>query len=315
MRKPSKRRRAARVWAMMGAALMLELAIAGPARAQAEGGDTGDDDQVILHGRLIVAEGETVGAAVIFDGPARVDGTVTDALVVFNGRVVIAGTVRRDVVVFNGAVVVLDGAEIGGNLVTRSTPEIEQGAVIEGEQRSIATGADWADVGFAGRFVWWLAYTISTLILGLILLLVVPRLDSGITWASRERTGASIGVGIATFVLLPIVAVLLLATIVGIPLGLFLLLGLALLYTVGYVAGAHAIGRMLIKQPRSRSIAFLAGWGIVRVLGLIPFVGGVVWMLVTIFGLGALVMAVRRPASIEVVGTRTPPPPAPVPAV
>jgi hypothetical protein len=314
MRKPS-RRRVARLWTMIGVGVLFALATAGPAHAQAEGEDVADNDQVVLHGKLFVPEGETVGAAVIFDGPARVEGTVTDSLVVFNGRVEIIGTVQGDVVVFNGDAVVHDGAQIGGNLVTRATPEVDQGAEIAGEQRSIATGTDWSDLGFAGRFVWWLAYTVSTLVLGLILLVAAPGLDRAITWAARERTGASIGIGVATFILLPIVAVLLLATIVGIPLGLFLLLGLALLYTVGYVVGAHAIGRFLVREPTSRFLAFLAGWAIVRVLGLIPFVGGLVWVLVTIFGLGALVTAVRRPSPMEVSDTRTPPPPAPVPAV
>jgi hypothetical protein len=314
MRKPS-RGRISRAWTMLGVGVLLALATAGPAHAQADDDEIADNDQVILHGKLFVPEGETVGAAVIFDGPARIEGTVTDALVVFNGRVEITGTVRRDVVVFNGDVVIHDGAQIGGNLVTQATPEIDEGAEVAGEQRSIASGADWADFGFAGRFVWWLAYTISTLVLGLILLVAAPRLDLAVTWAARERTGASIGVGVATFILVPIVAVLLLAPIVGIPLGLFLLLGLALLYTVGYVVGAHAIGRFLVREPTSRFLAFLAGWAIVRVLGLIPFVGGLVWILVTIFGLGALVTAVRRATPMDTVDVRTPPPPAPVPAV
>ena len=298
----------------MGLGLMFGLALAVPAQAQSERGDADRDDQVILHGQLIVPAGETVGAAVIFDGPARVEGTVTEALVVFNGRVEITGTVRRDVVVFNGDVVVREGAQIGGNLVTQGTAEVEQGAEIGGEQRSIATGTDWTDIGIAGRFAWWLAYTISALILGLILLLAAPGLDRAIAWATRERMGASIGVGIAAFILLPILAVLLLATIVGIPLGMFLLLGLALLYTLGYVVGAHAIGRMVFKEPRSRFVAFLIGLGIVRLLGLIPFVGGLAWVLVTILGLGALVTAARRTTSRDRVDARTPPPPAPVAA-
>ena len=300
---------------LVAAGILAALVVAAPAMAQSPGEDPADDDQVVLHGDLVVPEGETVGTAVIFDGPARVDGTVTEALVVFNGRVEITGTVRRDVVVFNGDVVVREGAEIGGNLVTQATPQVEAGATIGGEQRSIASGTDLADVGLAGRLAWWLGYTISTLVLGMVLLLVAPRLDPAIAWAARERTGASIGFGVLIFILVPILAVLLLATIVGIPLGLFLLLGLALFYTVGYVVGAHAIGRFLVKEPRSGYVAFLAGWVIVRVLGLIPFVGGLVWVLVTIFGLGALLTASRRTDRRTMVDPRTPPPPAPVPAV
>ncbi len=289
-------------------ALLIAGLLAGPASAQT--GDTaGDDDQIVLHGRLLVAADETVGTAVIFNGPAIVDGTVRQDLVVFNGHVEISGTVRKDVVVFNGNVVVRSGAEIGGNLVTQSTASVEPGATITGEQRSISTDVDLTDVGLASRFAWWLAYSLSTLALGLILLLLVPGLDEAISSAARERTGASIVAGLAFFFLLPIVAVILLATIVGIPLGLFLLLALALLYTVGYVAGAHALGRMVAKTPRSRFVAFLAGWGIVRLLGLVPVAGGIVWTITAIAGLGVLAVAARRnPESTTTVVAPAPPP-------
>ncbi len=312
MRK-SRAGRTTKLWTILGAGLALALALATPALAQGDAEDLTDDDQIVLNGRLTVGEGETVGAAVIFNGPASVAGTVSEALVVFNGNVEITGTVQRDVMVFNGDVVVRDGAEIGGNLVTQGTATVESGATVSGEQRSIAR-ADWGDVGLAGRFAWWIAYSISTLALGMILLLLAPGLDRSIQYSVRDRMGASIGIGLAAFILLPIVAVILLATIVGIPLGLFLLLGLALLYTIGYVAGAHAIGRLIVKEPKSRYVAFLAGWVILRLLGLIPFVGGLVWMLATILGLGVILTAARN-APRETQAMRTPPPPAPVPAV
>jgi hypothetical protein len=86
--------------------------------------------------------------------------------------------------------------------------------------------------------------------------------------------------------------------VVAIPLGVFLLLALALLYTFGYVAGAHVLGRRLVKQPGSRYVAFLVGWLILRGIGLIPFLGGLVWVVASIAGLGALAIAARgaRPA-------------------
>jgi len=304
---------------LVGGSLLVAVALGGPASAQSTDGAVGnDDDQIVLHGRLLVADGETVGTAVIFDGPAIVDGTVREDLVVFNGRVEISGTVRKDVVVFNGDVVVRSSAEIGGNLVTQGGATVEEGATITGEQRSISTDVDFADVGLASRFAWWLAYSLSTLALGLILLLLAPRLDDAIRNAARERRGASIVAGLAFFFLLPIVAVLLLATVVGIPLGLFLLLALALLYTVGYVAGAHAIGRMVVKPPRSRYVAFLAGWGIVRLLGLVPVLGGIVWTITAVVGLGVLAVAARRnpQTTTSIVTPGTPPaaPPMPAPA-
>jgi hypothetical protein len=41
-------------------------------------------------------------------------------------------------------------------------------------------------------------------------------------------------------------------------------------------------------------VAFLVGWGILRVLALVPILGGLVWFAAVVFGLGALVVAVWR---------------------
>ena len=96
--------------------------------------------------------------------------------------------------------------------------------------------------------------------------------------------------------------------VVAIPLGLFTLLALGLLYTVGYVAGAHAIGRLLVKPPTSRFLAFLAGWGILRVLGLIPAWRSRVAPGVDL-GLGALWVASRRTTDQPPPHRRSHPPP------
>jgi hypothetical protein len=269
-----------------------------------------NDERVVLTGGLRVIEGETVSTAVVFNGPALVEGNVTESLVVFNGRTEISGTVSEDVIVFNGQVVVRSGAEIGGDIASRESPEVEEGAAVRGDVVNVATRFDFENLGLAGRVAWWIGYSVSTLVLGLLLLLFAPALDGAIMDASRRRTGAAIGFGIAVFFLVPIAAVLLLVTIVGIPLGLFVLLALALLYSVGYVSGAHALGRLLVKPPTSRFLAFLAGLGVLRLAELIPFVGGLVWLLAAIFGLGVLTVAARRKPPV-VASQVTPSPPTP----
>ena len=44
-----------------------------------------DNDQIVMNGRLIVAEGDTVDTAVLFHGSATIDGTVTKSVVVLDG--------------------------------------------------------------------------------------------------------------------------------------------------------------------------------------------------------------------------------------
>jgi cytoskeletal protein CcmA (bactofilin family) len=295
------------------ASLVSGALLAGPALAQGSTHQLNPRDQIVLNGELTVAEGETVDTAVLGHGTATIDGTVTGAVVVFDGPTDISGTVHGDVFVFNGAVTVRSGAVIDGDLVTRQIPTVESGATIRGQQQRVSTRFNTGDLGLASRVIWWIGYSVSTLVLGLLLLLLAPALDPAIVRASRERVGGAIGFGVALFFLLPIVAVLFLVVIVAIPLGLFLLLALALLYTVGYVAGAHAIGRRLVKSPTSsRFAAFLAGWAILRVFGLIPVIGGIVWTLLSIFGLGLLWVAARRSPPAPMPEQPAMPPPAPM---
>jgi hypothetical protein len=202
---------------------------------------------------------------------------------------------------------------VDGDIASRRTPRIEEGARVRGEIKGISGRFDLEGLGWVGRYVWWFGYTISTLILGLVLLLLLPGIDAPLADASRRRMGASFGLGAAIFFLLPIAAVLLLVVVVAIPLGLFLLLALALLYTLGYVAGAHALGRRLVNPSGSRFVAFLVGWMILRGIGLIPFLGGLVWVLAAIAGLGAIVIAARgsAPASVPPVPAGSIPAPPP----
>ncbi len=291
------------------AACSVAIVVAPSAFAQDEGSTPGADDQVVLTGELLVPDDATVATAVIFNGDATIDGTATESVVVFNGDVEISGTVGDDVVAFNGRVVVRSGAEVNGDIASRQAARIEDGATVRGEVKGITGRLDLEGLGWIGRYVWWFAYTISTLVLGLVLLLFAPVLDPSLTDVFRRRTGGSFGFGAAIFFLLPIAAVLLLVAVVTIPLGLFLLLALGLLYTLGYVAGAHVLGRWLVKPPSSRFLAFLIGWMILRGIGLIPVLGGLVWVLASIAGLGAIVLAARgsRPAAVP------PVPAAPIP--
>ena len=283
------------------------LALAAPALAQ----EAERDEQIVLTGRVVVAEGQTVGDVVIFNGPATIDGTVRGDVLVFNGNLEISGTVTGDVTSFNGDVTLAEGARVGGDLVTQSRPDIASGTTVEGDRRRVNTDFVLGRIGWISRFAVWIAISVSTLVLGLLLVAFAPRAAEAAAVAAVRGVGRSIIWGLLLFFGIPIVSVIALVTLVGIPFGLGMLLALALIYTLGYTASSLALGRALLKLPTSPFLAFLAGWGIVRVVSLIPFLGGLVAFVAVVYGLGILAVAARPKSEVAVAAVPTPPRPPP----
>jgi hypothetical protein len=284
----------AAVGMVVGLLTILMLGLAAPALAQ-EG--EAAEAFVVLSGRADVPEGQEVGDLVVFHGSSTVDGTVDGSLTAFDAPVTISGRVTGDVVAFNGQVELLDGAEVTGDLVSRYEPVVASGATVGGTTSRVPTRMNWEGFGWAGRVAWWLAVSVSTLVVGLVLLWLVGRGGARIVEAGRTRIGPSIGWGLLLFFGLPILAIIALVTIVGIPLGLGLLSALLLIHALGYGASAWILGRSIVREPAGWLLAFLAGWAILRVAALVPFLGGLVWFAAVVFGLGALMAATWRARS------------------
>jgi hypothetical protein len=196
---------------------------------------------------------------------------------------------------------------VGGDLNWRDNrPVIAPGARVGGDVNEFNWDlSPWS--GFAWTLLIWLAGTISTLILGIVLIALWPRGFEATVAAWRRSPGPVIGWGALLLIGLPIVAVLLLVTLVGIPLGIGLLLALIPLWAVGYVAGTFLVGRLILRDS-GRILTFLLGLLIVSVLALIPFLNALVAIVVTGIGLGTLIVAgwrANRPAAPAA------PPPAP----
>ena len=226
------------------------------------------------------------------------DGEVARAVDALNGHRQVSGTVDEDDVAATGRATIASGARVGGDVVSSRTPQVDPGATVEGETRTVRFS--FRALGVLFWVAWWIAVTVSLLLLGIVLLGLAPAMMAASYRVARDEAGRAMGWGLLVAVGLPVVSILVMFTVVGIPLGVVGLLSLALLYAVGYIVAALALGRTMVKEPRSRYLAFLAGLVILRALGLIPVLGGLITFLASAYGLGALAIAglraARRPA-------------------
>lgn len=246
---------------------------------------------VVVTGRADVRADEVRDIVVIFDGPATIEGTVREQVVAFNGDVRVSGAVEDDVVSFNGRVTVAEGGRVGGDVVSRQPAVIEPGATVGGEVGRFDADAFDASFGVVTRVAWWLAVSVSALALGLLLVWLAPGLVEATLAVARTATAAVVGWGLLVLIGGPVAAVVLMITLVGIPLGLYLLAALSVLSVLGYTVSAWLLGRVMVREPRGRIPAFLVGLAVLRVVALVPVLGGLVWFAAAVVGTGALAVA------------------------
>jgi hypothetical protein len=280
----SKRRRRAVVFLV---AIVAALAAAAPAQA--------GDDQIVISGDVVVRSGQTVDDVVVVDGSVQVRGRVTGDLIAVSAPVRINGPVEGDVIGLAERVFIGPGGRVGGDLsYTDKEPVITVPGAVAGDTEKLDFGDVITPWGVLAWIAVWLAMSISTLLLGLAMLWLAPRSLEAAMFIARTESGAAIGIGLAVFFGLPALAVLLMITLLGLPLGIALLLALLPIYALGYTTSAYLLGRAIVRPPTGRVPAFLAGWGILRAVALVPVLGAVAWLGATVFGLGALTVALWR---------------------
>jgi len=296
-----------------------------------EEGETVDGDLTATGGTVVV-RGTVEGDLYAYAGTVVVEenATVTGRLRAYAGTVRIAGTVGENAVVYGGSVTLAESGEIdrsfgaaagevtlagtigGDATVGASTVTLEETAVIEGDltydgrfddrggqvegttlQSSDLDIAPGGSPLFGPVFsVYWM---LATLLLGGLLLLAFPDFAAAVVDLAETdplRVGA---LGLGVVVGLPLVLLVLALTVVGLPLALVGLVGYLLLLWVGGVYGRYVIGVLLLslRDIEHRWGALLVGVVVVGLVGLIPYLGPVVRLLVALFGVGAVAAGLR----------------------
>jgi hypothetical protein len=276
--------------------MLLVLAVAiglMPAAVFAQEADDEVDDVLIrINGPIQVPAGEAAEGVVVISDDALIEGTV-DYLVVINGDATITGTVKHTVTMVNGTVTLKDGAWVEEDVQLYWAEAVrEVGATVVGDVRE-----EWG--GFnVGRGFWfglWLSMTVAVLAAGLLFAAVGGRQLAGAGRAVSGQVGPTLLGAVVLWVGVPVLAVVAMITVIGIPLGfgvLFFLL--PALWFAGYLVAGAALGLPLVARMRGEAanhhpyLAVAVGLLIFQVVALVPFIGGMVAFVAGLVGAGAL---------------------------
>jgi cytoskeletal protein CcmA (bactofilin family) len=279
----------------------------------------------VLHGVRLAGQTITVNNSIGRDLAAagnilNVGGTakIADDLVLAVGTAYISGHVNGNVKGGGGEVTLNN--EVGGNvelkvdkLTITSTANIEGDLVYTSENEAIIQsgarlgGSTTHNVpekpaapsplaGIKGKLLGFL----MILVIGLIIILLATGRISAMADSIQTKPWPSLGWGALALFVTPIAALVVIITIIGLPVGLIALVLYGIAVYLSQIPIGFLIGRLIIRrngeiESRGLMIGALAlGLAILLVLGLIPYVGGLVMLLTIIFGLGSLVVSVAR---------------------
>lgn len=257
------------------------------------------EDLIATGGQVRVIRGARIGDdALIAGGNVRLDGDVGGNVVMAGGRLAIGGTIGGDLKAAGGRLEILSGARIAGAVSFRGAeaPVISPGATIGGDVDYIADGGfgryadDHRGIGWGGGI--WLA--LAMILTGIVVILLLPGITTGGAARLRERPVASALIGLALLAGIPFLAVLLIATVIGIPLGVIVMTLYPAALFVGFVAAAFAVSEWAIRRrltapkPLHRFGAFALVVAVLFLAYAIPWIGGWLVLITLLFGLGAL---------------------------
>ena len=262
------------------------------------------EDLLLLGNSTGIHGGASIGRDLIATvSSLTLDGTVQRRFAGNAQTVTLNGSVGSNIDIGVGDLTITEDASIGGDLTYRSDQmaEIAGGADIGGDVNHEMVGEADTETGFSiGSFVPSIIGLIMTAVYGTVLLLVFPRLTVAASNQLLENTIMSIGMGIVFLIVVPIVSVLVMITVIGIPLGLIALLlyGIALFSAQVFVG--MTLGRLILSffsDGNRRMIQFLGlllGLLILFGVSFIPYVGPWAPLVVIILGLGGLMLAIGR---------------------
>lgn len=295
------------------------------------------DAAVSIMGNTLV-NGSVGDAAVSVMGNTTVNGTVNDVAVSVLGTTTINGKVKGSVVAVLGNVVLGPNAEVGEEVVailgkvTRADTSVVMGGVQQIGGFGPFGDFNWLrawvtkclflgrPLGFGEHLGWTWMVAGGFLLFYLLITLLFPRAINSSVEALEQRPGKTLLAALLAALAAPVLFVLLAITGIGIVLIPFLAAAIFFGGLFGRAAVCAWFGRrvtVLFGDGAMRHVVVevLFGGVIVALLYTVPFLGGLLWKLFGILGLGmvvyALILATRRDRPVAPV---TPAPGAPTPS-
>ncbi|MBL8960761.1 MAG: hypothetical protein JNJ98_12980 [Gemmatimonadetes bacterium] len=271
--------------------------------------------QFRLFGDAVVARDAREGAVVVLQGNATIEGMVR-AVVVLNGNAIIAGGRVEDLTVVHGTAQLGPGAVVSHEVhLIDADITIAEGAKVTGTIERGAGRRMARDLMGLAALVG-LGVLLAVVLGGIVAAEAAPHGVRAAGDLLRTDLGRVAIAALVAWIVMPMIAVMLVPTLVGLPMGLgYFVFVLPTLWFVGLLVAGTWVGDQVLGRIRGRVeatrpwLAAMIGIATLLLLGRLPFVGAAIFILVALGG-GTVALTTWR----NVRGPRTTAQSSPLPA-
>jgi cytoskeletal protein CcmA (bactofilin family) len=273
----------------------------------AAGGDVRLEGEVegkvrMAGGKIRVARGAVIeGSATLAGGSIEVEGAVGKRLRAFGETIVINGVIGGDVELAGETLRIGPDARISGRVEYRGSKDIvlDPAAVVGGGVTEMQRDRRWLrEFGRGATIAGGITVSFGMVLIGALLILAMPRFSREAAAKIRQKPWTSAGLGCVMLVGVPFSIIVLLVTVIGIPLAVLLAFGYVVLMLLGYLIAAIFVGDTALEKI-SKAKMDSAWWRVlfmflalvaIAIVKAVPFIGGVIVLLLFIAGIGAFTM-------------------------
>lgn len=260
-------------------------------------------DLTIAGGDVTIGSRASVGGrSWLTGGTVRLNGVFEREVRVAGATVQIAGEFRQPLAVTAETLEILPSARILGPLTYKGSTiaRIAEGAIVNGPITYDKIPPREAERARAFPAVSGVLFALHLLLVGLLVVVFLPRVETSVVATLRTQPGWSLLAGFALLVATPVAAVLLVISILGLPIGLAMAALYAIALFAGVVVTAFFVGdaeaRLFKVGPvvtRGQHAMLLVA-GVLTLALLRSLLGGFIVLVSVLFGLGALALAVYQ---------------------
>lgn len=263
---------------------------------------TVSDDVIILAGNIQIGEQMTIGgSAMLSGGNVEIGAPIGGELRASGGNVALGANVAGDAYLTGGTVTIAEGVVISGDL-TYAAEEfvLSPGASVTGE--IIEEEYEKKPSAFSPEAMIAALFGAIMFLAGLgLLILIIAALFPGLMARSSamiaDKPLSSLGIGVLVLVVVPLMGLAFMISIIGISAGFVMLALIFALVPFAYAAILYHAGMWLRRRFGNDGEPFIVTrivWtalaGIILLLiGIIPFLGMLVWIVALLFGMGAVI--------------------------